>query len=187
MAVPAADARPRGSCWTLHPSHQLAAMRDAPAARRSRRWWLRRSFVPPVIAALAAVGIGAAWRLLWTPAARRFGGTIRAGRPDDYQVGETRHWPEGQFHLVRLSDGFLALYERCPHLGCPIPPPRDGVFECRCHFSRFALNGERLTGPAERPMDLFPVGLSGGALLVRTGVSDVRQRTAYDPGQALQP
>ena len=172
---------------TPPPDDDLAAARDAPGERRSRRWWLRRSFVPPMVAALGAIGIGAVWRLAWTPATTRFGGTIRAGRPDDYQVGEARHWPEGQFHLVRVPDGFLALYERCPHLGCPIPPPRDGVFECRCHFSRFALNGERLTGPAERPMDLFPVGLSGEALVVRTGLGAVRQREAYDPRQALQP
>ncbi len=165
----------------------MVGMRNAPDSRRSRRWYLRRSFVPPVAAALAAVGIGAAWRLVWTPAARRFGGVIQAGRPDDYAVGEARHWPEGQFHLVRLPDGFLALYERCPHLGCPIPPPREGVFECRCHFSRFALNGERLAGPADRPMDLFPVGLSGASLVVRTGKSAVRQRAVYDPSQALRP
>ena len=172
---------------TPPPRDDAAAVRDAPDERRSRRWWLRRSFVPPLVAALGAIGIGAAWRLAWTPAATRFGGTIRVGLPDDYQVGESRHWADGQFHLVRIPDGFLALYERCPHLGCPIPPPRDGVFECRCHFSRFALSGERLTGPAERPMDVFPIGLSGETLVVRTGLAAVRQRDAYDPDQALKP
>lgn len=154
---------------------------------RSRRWFLRRSVAAPVVLILVAAGGSAMWRRAWPPTPARLGGIVQAGRPEDYDLGEVRHWPQGRFHLVRVPQGFLALYDRCPHLGCPIPAPRNGVFECRCHFSRFALDGSRLSGPAERPMDLLPVTMSQGALLVSTGESAVLRRSGFDIGQVFKP
>ncbi len=152
----------------------------------SRRWCLRRSLVAPATVLLAAVADGAVWRTVLPPSWSEPEGPVLAGRPDDYTVGDARRWPDGRFYLARLPDGFLALFDRCPHLGCPIPTRRDGVFECRCHFSRFALNGARITGPAERPMDLLPISLSAGQLVVQAGDSVAQRRTDYDASQVFR-
>ncbi|MCA1823706.1 MAG: Rieske 2Fe-2S domain-containing protein [Frankia sp.] len=47
------------------------------------------------------------------------------------------------------AGGFLALSERCPHLGCRIPLCEASKwFECPCHGSRFNRVGEYQFGPA---------------------------------------
>jgi cytochrome b6-f complex iron-sulfur subunit len=54
----------------------------------------------------------------------------------------------------------LALWRKCPHLGCMIPPACEGTdrFQCYCHQSTYNILGEKLQlGPAPRGMDRFPV------------------------------
>ncbi len=51
----------------------------------------------------------------------------------------------------------------CPHLGCGIG--FDGaLFNCPCHDSKFALTGERMTGPSKRGMDPLPLEVVDGRL-----------------------
>ena len=151
-----------------------------------RRGLLRRAFAVPAALLIAAVGGIVGWRLTNPlPASGGFGGEVHAGRPDDYRVGDVRYWPDGRFYVVRLEAGFLALYQRCPHMDCPIPPPQRGAFECKCHFSRFTLRGERVVGPAERAMDLFPMRLQDGELVVRTGEPHAIRRDRFDSSQLL--
>jgi cytochrome b6-f complex iron-sulfur subunit len=54
----------------------------------------------------------------------------------------------------------IALWRKCPHLGCMVPDLCESVkrFECRCHGSTYNILGEKLEkGPAERGMDRFAV------------------------------
>jgi Rieske Fe-S protein len=54
----------------------------------------------------------------------------------------------------------LALWRRCPHLGCMIPAACESRsrFQCYCHQSTYNILGEKLElGPAPRGMDRFPV------------------------------
>ena len=56
----------------------------------------------------------------------------------------------------------LALWRRCPHLGCMVPELCESRsrFECRCHGSTYTILGEKLEkGPASRGMDRFAVEL----------------------------
>jgi len=49
----------------------------------------------------------------------------------------------------------------CPHLGCaPQWTPAQKEFICPCHHSIYQLNGNRVSGPAPRPMDSLPVRVS---------------------------
>jgi cytochrome b6-f complex iron-sulfur subunit len=54
--------------------------------------------------------------------------------------------------------GVLALFKVCTHLGC-LYEWIDVTFrfECPCHGSKFALNGEYLAGPARRSLDRFVI------------------------------
>lgn len=67
--------------------------------------------------------------------------------------------------------GVMALWQRCPHLGCRVPDciPSQG-FECPCHGSKFNIHGEYNTGPAPRNMDRFGLSVTdAGDLIIETG------------------
>ena len=63
----------------------------------------------------------------------------------------------------------LAMWRKCPHLGCQIPQLCDQSqwFECLCHGSKYSILGEKRDGPAPRGMDRFAV-VEGGTYVVRT-------------------
>jgi cytochrome b6-f complex iron-sulfur subunit len=65
----------------------------------------------------------------------------------------------------------LALYRKCPHLGCQIPQlcELSHWFECLCHGSKYTILGEKRAGPAPRGMDRFPVSIVGGVYTADTG------------------
>jgi cytochrome b6-f complex iron-sulfur subunit len=70
-----------------------------------------------------------------------------------------------------LDGGVLALYQKCPHLGCRVPECGTSQwFECPCHGSQYNRVGEKRGGPAPRGMDRFAMSIgSDGSLTVDTG------------------
>ena len=72
----------------------------------------------------------------------------------------------------------LALWRKCPHLGCQIPQvcEQSQWFECLCHGSKYTVLGEKRDGPAPRGMDRFEVLVENGAYVV-----DTRQVVAGPP------
>lgn len=54
----------------------------------------------------------------------------------------------------RRPDGKLeAVSARCTHLGCQVNwNPAERSWDCPCHGSRFATDGEVLQGPAVHPL-----------------------------------
>ena len=70
--------------------------------------------------------------------------------------------------------GIIALYQKCPHLGCRVPWCGSSQwFECPCHGSKFNRVGEKVGGPAPRGMDRFPVVIAGDKLTINTNLSSV--------------
>jgi cytochrome b6-f complex iron-sulfur subunit len=70
------------------------------------------------------------------------------------------------------ADEILALWRKCPHLGCMIPRAcaDRSRFQCYRHQSTYNILGEKLElGPAPRGMDRFPVRIEpDGVLIVDT-------------------
>jgi cytochrome b6-f complex iron-sulfur subunit len=65
----------------------------------------------------------------------------------------------------------VALWRKCPHLGCQVPQLCDASqwFECLCHGSKYTVLGEKRDGPAPRGMDSFEVTAGeGGTYVVNT-------------------
>lgn len=116
-----------------------------------------------------------------------FGDKVVAGQLDEFEPGTVNHIPKGRFYITRLEDGGLvALWQRCTHLGCTIPwRENEDRFLCPCHSSIFNSVGEVMSGPAPRPMDLFPIELVEGQVVVDTGQAIERQ--AFDPAQVVYP
>lgn len=131
-----------------------------------------------------ALQIGSALLKFMTPALEQgtFGTQIYAGKISEFPAGSVTYFREGRFYLVRLQDGFLALYRRCTHLGCVAPWNEvEGVFNCPCHSAVFTRQGTVISGPAPRPLDLFPVDIRGDEIYVDTGI--VIQRETYNTSQ----
>lgn len=159
----------------------------------------RRQFFNRGITAFFALGLAGfgttVIAFLWPSLSGGFGSKIRAGSATDIlgQINESRepfYVPEGRFYVVPypkgavpeaekfysggvlegMEAGFVALYQKCVHLGCRVPWCKTAQwFECPCHGSRYNRVGEKTGGPAPRGLDRFPVAVEGGAVVVDTG------------------
>ncbi|HEX6988586.1 MAG TPA: Rieske 2Fe-2S domain-containing protein [Bacillota bacterium] len=151
----------------------------------SRRDVLRLGLFGTAVLFLAQIG-GTFASFFWPRKVGAFGGKINIGHYSQYPPGSVTRVDAGKFYLVHYTDGLLAIYWRCTHLGCTVPwdpNHNDGCFCCNCHGSQFAPNGDFIAGPAPRPLDLFPVEIDAdGNVIVDTGT--VIQREDYSPDQA---
>lgn len=124
-----------------------------------------------------------------------FGGTVNVATSRIPKKGEEPvRISEGKFWLVNLNGaegdvlgvgstgGLMALYWKCPHLGCSVPwnpafngatvnfPGIIGWFRCPCHGSTYSRAGIRVFGPAPRPMDTMELTVNAdGSVQVNTG------------------
>jgi cytochrome b6-f complex iron-sulfur subunit len=99
-----------------------------------------------------------------------FGGIVAAGTVGDYPEGSVKYFQDGRFYVASADGALVALYQKCPHLGCRVPfCDSSGRFECPCHGSVYNIRGEYIQGPAPRGMDRFPVKVEGERVLVDTG------------------
>ena len=106
-----------------------------------------------------------------------FGGNFIAGKVEEFPPGSITYIKAGQFYISHLEGGFLALYRKCPHLGCVTPwVESEGQFNCPCHAALFNEKGEVLAGPSPRPLDLFPLEIVDGEIVVDTSTPIVRKR-----------
>ena len=138
--------------------------------RVSRRTVLQGSAWLGIGAMLAATG-GVIVDFLWQRDVQGFGGIVAAGNVSKYPPGSKTKITAGKFWLVHLTQdqggpGFLALWQKCPHLGCTVPwepnfahtdattgASKRGWFRCPCHQSTYNDAGVRVFGPAPRSMD----------------------------------
>jgi cytochrome b6-f complex iron-sulfur subunit len=73
--------------------------------------------------------------------------------------------------LAGMEEGYVALFQKCPHLGCRVPWCQTSQwFECPCHGSKYNRVGEKKGGPAPRGMDRFSMEVSGNDVVVDTSV-----------------
>jgi cytochrome b6-f complex iron-sulfur subunit len=114
-----------------------------------------------------------------------FGTKVNAGKVDEFKPGTVSHIQEGRFYLSRLENGgMLAIWHRCTHLGCTVPWKDDeDRFHCPCHSSIFDTRGVVISGPAPRPLDLFPIKIVERDVIVDTG--NAITRNSFDPSQAV--
>jgi cytochrome b6-f complex iron-sulfur subunit len=108
---------------------------------------------------------------------------ITAGRLSDFPPGSVTEFPDARFYLLRTADGgFLALYNRCPHLGCTVTwQPEAEVFLCPCHASRFDRYGNFEAPPVPRPLDRFVVQIEDD--VVKVDISRPHRRERFTPEQ----
>jgi cytochrome b6-f complex iron-sulfur subunit len=159
----------------------------------------RRQFLNRSVFALFGLGITvfgvAIVGFLWPSGSSGFGSKIRVGKVSDVladiqSADGFLYKPEGRMwiteypaaalpkaktvyspsELTGMEAGLVALYQKCPHLGCRVPECKSSQwFECPCHGSQYNQVGEKKGGPAPRGMDRFAVEINGGVFTVNTG------------------
>lgn len=193
-----ADAERRGV--SLEPSTTKAEVApfvppDPETVGVARRQFLNRSIVVLFGFALSMFGVQVI-AFLWPQPKGGFGSKINVGKIEDiqqkitaasgfYYVAEGRMWitayPTGSIDKAKavysdpvlnaMAVGLSPLYQKCPHLGCRVPSCVSSKwFECPCHGSQYNMAGEKKGGPAPRGMDRFATEVTGGSLIVNTGL-----------------
>jgi len=164
-----------------------------PVGEISRRGFLRRML--GVGAAILSLEFAAGTlNFLWPQIREGLGAQFRVGTLADILTVEPRFaqgWPyaynPARVFLVNvpaameLATGhdvsimnpsageLLALWRKCPHLGCLVPAPCESVtrYQCRCHQSTYNILGEKMfKGPAERGLDRFAVRIEDDGMVV---------------------
>ena len=185
-----------GRVLTPVPSTALAAQAAGGAAiaiervgpgQITRRGILRLTFWTGLGAGLLAIAAGTI-DFLYPRKVTGFGGIVSAGNVDEFPSGTKTPVQSGRFWLVHLTEeqgsGFLALWWKCPHLGCTVPWRENfsfanpetgeesrGWFRCPCHGSTYNDAGVRVFGPAPRSLDRMAVTIdpNTGRITVNTG------------------
>jgi cytochrome b6-f complex iron-sulfur subunit len=153
-----------------------------------------------MIVAGSGLGLGAfgvaALAFLWPTASGGFGGKIAVGSTSDAAASFANKQPyynaAAKTYIVAypktsvpaaqkvpaytapiiagMQQGYVALYQRCVHLGCRVPWCQSSQwFECPCHGSKYNRVGEKQGGPAPRGLDRFALTVSGSSIVVDTG------------------
>ncbi len=160
---------------------------DPDAIGLSRRKFFNRAYIALMGLGLGGFAAASFVAFLW-PSGKGggFGGKVGAGKLDDillnirlnngfFYLPEARTWitayppdavPKAKkiynpLLVTGMEAGLVALYQKCPHLGCRVPECKSSQwFECPCHGSQYNRVGEKKAGPAPRGMDRFVVSVS---------------------------
>jgi cytochrome b6-f complex iron-sulfur subunit len=138
-----------------------------------------------VLACFAAAG-GAIVRLLFPRVLFEPPTSFKAGRPEEYSVGEvSEKWMKTQrVWIIRTDTIIYALLAICTHLGCT---PRwlapENKFKCPCHGSGYTKEGINFEGPTPRPLERVRITLGDDGQLV----VDKAFRYRYELGQWGDP
>ena len=155
------------------------------------------------MAALGAAIVGG-WGIdfLWPKKITGFGAPVDVAASKILAPGaDPVHVVEGRCWLVNIPageaespGGLLALYQKCPHLGCTVPwraefdfGGKKGWFRCPCHGSTFTKEGGILvSGPSPRPLDTMAITFKPtGDITVQTG--QIRQGGQDNPQRVVSP
>jgi cytochrome b6-f complex iron-sulfur subunit len=166
------------------------------AGEISRRAFMRR-MLGVGVGILSLEFLGGTLLFLWPNLTEGLGAEITLGTAADI-TSEQPDWPAGLPYIYGKANLFvvnvpaaklrvegngevsqpvddpgpevLALWRKCPHLGCQVPQlcERSQWFECLCHGSKYTILGEKRDGPAPRGMDSFAVNFADGTYTVDT-------------------
>jgi cytochrome b6-f complex iron-sulfur subunit len=159
---------------------------DPEALGVSRRQFFNRATVSLMSVGLGTFAAAGFVAFLWPTGSSGFGGKGPVGKLDEikegirgaggfFYVAEARTWitaypadalPKAKavydpLILAGMEQGIVALYQKCPHLGCRVPQCLSSQwFECPCHGSQYNQVGEKKAGPAPRGMDRWPITIT---------------------------
>jgi cytochrome b6-f complex iron-sulfur subunit len=169
---------------------------DPEALGVTRRQFFNRGILATQSLVLGTFSV-AVIAFLWPSLSGGFGGKVKAGDIKDIltQIAEKKqpfYVPEARSYinpypdsalpkakkvysealLPELEAGIVVLFQKCVHLGCRVPWCQTSQwFECPCHGSKYNRVGEKKGGPAPRGLDRFPAEVTGGTVVINTGIT----------------
>jgi cytochrome b6-f complex iron-sulfur subunit len=186
-----------GAVAVLERDTELDVLRppmDEETLGQTRRQFFNRSIISMFLLSIGGFG-AAVLGFLWPTQSSGFGAKVRAGKADEildaikskaepFYVAEARTYlvpyPASSMKnaekfysgptLKGMDQGFVALYQKCVHLGCKVPWCGSSQwFECPCHGSQYNRVGEKTAGPAPRGLDRFAVSVDNGIVTIDSG------------------
>jgi cytochrome b6-f complex iron-sulfur subunit len=186
-----------GGAVSASSGHAVVVAQPAPLAQPllpkvSRRGVVIGAFWGGMAAMLGGIVV-TILNMLWPRGVTGFGSDIFVGTVDEFPEGSPQQNVDARAWIVKLNadqaqrngaqqGAMLALYQKCPHLGCTVPwngnftfeDPRTtesyaGWFRCPCHGSTYTPAGVRVFGPAPRSMDTMGLVIEDGNVTVQTG------------------
>jgi cytochrome b6-f complex iron-sulfur subunit len=173
---------------TVKPKQDKPPENDQGVWRMSRKnflnvagWFAFMSFLATAI--LGAIRLMVPRVLYEQPSA------FKAGRPEDYVVGEVneKYKDEYRVWIVREAEGFYALLAICTHLGCtPRWLAAENKFKCPCHGSGYHKDGINFEGPTPRPLERLKITLADdGQILVDRAVKFLYEKQEWSKPDAF--
>lgn len=110
---------------------------------------------------------------------------LAVGNISDFDNNTVYPFRNGRFYLIRLNDGgFLALSLKCTHLGCSVMwDENKSQFNCPCHASSFDMYGNVIDPPAPRALDMYPVIIEEGRVMVN--IASPKKRHGFKKEQLV--
>ena len=72
--------------------------------------------------------------------------------------------------VINTGDNYVALSSLCTHSACQVTyNASNNNLPCPCHGSLFSITGSVLNGPADAPLEVFPVTREGDMLTIDLG------------------
>ncbi len=106
---------------------------------------------------------------------------VNMGKPESYPLESVTLDVDARMFIVHSNEGFFALNAVCTHLGCLTAwKPDLGIIACPCHGSKFFVMqsgktpGEKIEGPAPRPLPWFRMWLNDDGELMVDRASEIR-------------
>lgn len=93
---------------------------------------------------------------------------VNAGKPESYPLDSVTLDVNSGIFIIHSKEGFFSLSAVCTHLGCLTAwKPESGIIACPCHGSKFNREGDKIAGPAPKPLPWYRMWVSDeGDLMV---------------------
>ena len=92
---------------------------------------------------------------------------VDEGKAENYPLDSVTLDVNAGIYLVHVAEGYFSLSAICTHLGCmTVWKQEEGVIACPCHGSRFNREGQKIAGPAPKPLPWLRTWLSDDSNLM---------------------
>jgi cytochrome b6-f complex iron-sulfur subunit len=100
---------------------------------------------------------------------------INAGKPQGFPMDSVTLDVNSGIYIIHSKEGFFSLSAVCTHLGCLTAwKPDLGIIACPCHGSKFKQDGDKIEGPAPKPLPWKRMWINDDGDLMVDRSTDIR-------------
>jgi len=100
---------------------------------------------------------------------------INAGKPESFPMDSVTLDVNSAIYIIHSKEGYFSLSAVCTHLGCLTAWNQElGIIACPCHGSKFRQEGDKIEGPAPKPLPWKRMWISDDGDLMVDRSADIR-------------